>query len=563
MKVLDLDKMSPENTKRLNCIFEQYSSQYTDFIDEISVKYENNMYWWITNTASRDTFISNAYKKICIVLLAVNAINENTLLEKIIVSDDVIARTLKKYLKEKSLESTISIEKHLSGKKNKYIFVIKVKNFAKKMYKMIRDYSLVRKERKKKTELCGKEITLIETDVFSSCFDSGEYHARDFVNILDYTDEEIYFLPYLFINNAMTMKELIHCVSESKKYKFIFREEYLELIDYIKTAFSVFHFKSFCKKHAFFCDIDVADIINRDIMLSIHSTNSIYGMLNYHCIQRMKKANLNIKSLIGWYEGQPSSMGIFMSFRKYYPDKRSVGFAGLPIDKKWMGISPSREQQRQKVTPEEVGVIGRIFESIPKQYDETVKTLLIPPFRMQAIFDNIKDIKYQKRKKILVALPYNVDSARTILEALYVIRETFDELGVELLLKNHPTKLKWCLDEYGIENFVSQYKFVEGNFSDAVKLVDMVITCASTTSYETILLGKPVIVVAQSGEILLAYVPSEWLGKRCYVAYNIEDIDNAIKGISNNLYNDKALEKSDNYMVFATRDNVKILVNGK
>jgi len=50
--------------------YNQYILQrkkYTQWIGKISKKYDNSVDWWSTNTITRNPYISNAYKTICII----------------------------------------------------------------------------------------------------------------------------------------------------------------------------------------------------------------------------------------------------------------------------------------------------------------------------------------------------------------------------------------------------------------------------------------------------------------------------------------------------------------
>ncbi|MDE7432601.1 MAG: hypothetical protein K2N34_11910, partial [Lachnospiraceae bacterium] len=108
--VLDLCEMSDDNTKLLNKIFDIYSSEYTNFVDELSDIWGQKWYWWVTNFSSRNIFLSNAYKDICIVLVAIDNMQKNKDVDRIIVPNENIAKTLKQYVKSKQYKTEILVK---------------------------------------------------------------------------------------------------------------------------------------------------------------------------------------------------------------------------------------------------------------------------------------------------------------------------------------------------------------------------------------------------------------------------------------------------------------------
>lgn len=116
--VLDLCNMSVENTKYLNQIFELYSKDYTRFVDELSDIFGKNLYWWMTNFASRNIFLSNAYKHICIVLVAIENIERNRGIDRILAPRADIAEVISQYIAKKDYDIKVEIENSVDIYKN-------------------------------------------------------------------------------------------------------------------------------------------------------------------------------------------------------------------------------------------------------------------------------------------------------------------------------------------------------------------------------------------------------------------------------------------------------------
>lgn len=555
--VLDLCSMSVNDTKRLNEIYDLYIGEYTEFVDQISNIWGKDWHWWMTVFASRNYFLSESYKHICIVMLAIEAIEKNNQIRKVIVPADDISRTLKKYVAQCSCNVKIQTQSSNNTLRNNVC--LEALDYFTRVAKEFRKNRIVRWETRHEQRVIEDEIILIQTDVFSTCFDSGEYKARDFANILDYTEEPIYFLPYFFLNNDMSLRELVKHMMNAGKSKFLYRENYLKLIDYVKTFWFPLCCKRFCRGVKVFHQIDVTDIVNKDIMLSIRSSNSLYGMLNYFFIRRIKEKGVPVKLLIDCYEGQPSSMGLFMSFHQSYQGKDSIGYERTPIDGRAAQFAPSRRQKEYKVVPKKIGVIARVFEQTARRFESTIDTIIVPPFRLQGAFERKNESFSKRTKKILVALPYEKATAAKLIEQLDRLGDFFIEQQLSLLLKNHPANQEWTLREYDCKELRVDYQFIKGDFYSAVEKADIVLTCASTTSYETAMLGKPVIVLALSSEIVLSYMPLEWEGIRFAVAYSDGDVAKAIDLLLSQTC--KPLELTGNqYLTKVNRETVSALL---
>mgnify|MGYP003295559375 CR=1 FL=1 len=115
VKTLDLCNMSPELTERLNFIAKEKKKEYTEFIDELSKPHKENLYWWVTPLASRNTFLCDCFLDYCIVNLALQEI-ESGAYECIIVKKKSIKKAIK-------INSAKSVRIMVSDKNKKYFLI--------------------------------------------------------------------------------------------------------------------------------------------------------------------------------------------------------------------------------------------------------------------------------------------------------------------------------------------------------------------------------------------------------------------------------------------------------
>ena len=358
------------------------------------------------------------------------------------------------------------------------------------------------------------------------------YEEQYFRKILDYTKENIYFLPDIFQNTNIPINMLVKKILESPRYKYIFREQFLQISDYYKLFLYPFFCMAFCLPRKYINKVDVTSIVNLDLCKGITSGNAINGMLKYFTIKRMKAQGIKIGRLIGWYEGQPSSNGLFLAYRKEYPKGKSIGYIGYAIDNNSINVAPSKVQMRHKAVPQEMAVMAECFKQIPKQFVPYINVMIVPALRLQKAFQYI-DSQKKDGKRILVALPIERKTSRAILQWIKGLENYCRENGIEILIKNHPCNVGLTLRQYGIQELICDYQFVSGEFSKAVGEADIVITMQSNAGYETALYGKPIIFLNLPSQLNMNYMPKEWKEQRYKVVYDIEELKAAINDFLN------------------------------
>lgn len=561
-KVLDLVDMSAKNTKRLNEIFVENRDGYTGFVDSLSIEKSDNKYWWVTQLASRNILLSHTFYHICVVLLALECIQEDKDLSYVRVANKAIGKTIQSSLKGSSRKVRIKY----AYKQEVFIVYLlkKISAFFINVFNELKNRRIIRNNIKSNDKKIEEEIILLETDVFSSCFKDGKYIARDFENMMDYTNENIHVLPYLFDNVGIGIETLVQNMKECEREKFLFRENYLSLFDYLKLIRFPLYCMSLCRERKVFGLLDVTKIVNYDLVTGIDSMNSIQGLLNYSFIKNMKALGIRISSLFGWYEGQPSSIGLFMAYRKFYKEQRTMGYIGMAIDKNFISISPSKMQYEKEVVPKVLGVIGESFLEVPKQFNEEVTTVCVPSFRIKVRGDISKNEIDERKNTILVALPYFESEAKKILKELVKIKNFAKENNIKIHIKNHPTKCNWRLKDYGFAIDDSDILYENGSFQEALSRVDVVITSSSSSTFETILNGKKLVIFGLESKIVLTYLPKKWEKKFYEIVYSVDELKNSILDLIKNDKSEKEyLEVNSQYIILPDTKNVSLMLKGK
>lgn len=518
MKQLNLVEMSQEDTKLLNTLFIQNSNIYTEMIDGLSRKWGKSMYWWATCLASRNPWLSSAYRDICIVLLAIRRVEQDSDISEMAVPCEEIKCVLQGYFNGKDRQVEILAGKREAGCDNSGFISQFVRNvFIKKCVE--------KSWGKQGAVQTGDRIVLLDTEILASQIKKGIYRDRLFDNIEDLTDKKIVFMPQLVEDIMADRNGLIKRIRKCRGRNTVLKEHFLTWQDYLKLLLIPFWSRRFCEGSKFFNDIDVTPIVNRDIKFAMSSAQSQECVLKYQLIRQMRKRKIAVETLVGWYEGQPGSLGMFAAYNKMYKEGKSVGCIGFAIDENWLSLAPSKEQMKQKVVPEQIGVIGEIFLKDPKRFYGGVETVLFPAFRIKA---DIEVCGGATEDCVLVALSYEEAVSCRILKMIKEIEEWLRENQIKVYIKNHPQLSNRTLNDYGINELNCEYAFLDQTFQEAIERTDIVITAKSTTSYEAALFGKRVIILGMTGDITFTYMPKEWKGKRYGIAYSGQELTDLI-----------------------------------
>lgn len=545
MKRLNLIEMTREDTRLLNTLFEQNCDSYTEMIDSLSRKWTGNLYWWATCLASRNPWLSFAYKNICIVLLAIRRVEQDRDINEVTVPCEEIKCVLQRYFEEKNMDIIISADAGPAS----FDCVEFMAQFARNI--LIKKY-VEKSWKEQEAAQSGDHIVLLDTEILASHIRKGIYRDRLFDNIEDLTDKKIVFMPQI-VNDVMADQNgLIKKIGKYRGQNTVLKEHFLKRQDYLKLLLIPFWNKRFCKGKKIFNGIDVTPIVNRDLKVAMATAQTQECVLKHQLIARMWQKKIVIETLVGWYEGQPSSMGLFAAYNKMYKAGKSIGYIGYAVDANWLSLAPSKEQIKQKITPGQIGVIGEIFLKDPKRFCEKAETFLFPAFRIKAENNAYSE---SAENSVLVALSYEESASCRILKMIKESEAWFKDNRIKVYMKNHPQLSTRTLSDYGINELNCEYAFLDQIFQDAIKQADIVITAKSTTSYETALYGKKVIVLGMTGDITFTYMPEEWKGKRYGIAYNGQELVDLITS-----FTDKTIEKLDlsrEYLVRPQREELK------
>ncbi len=549
--------MSEADTRRFNEIYTEQKKEYVKLLDRLS---KNSIYWWATPLSSRNWYLSGAFKEICISFLGIERIRQDCEIQKVFCPSQEIADTIGKYCRQNGREIAFDVKRSTEEAGVREILFLFGQLVAGELEKYRKITEVLRGEPSNR-RWAGEKITLIDTYIKASEVKKTEYEEQYFKNILDYVEGNIFFLSKIILNTRTPIEMLVKQIRKNSKYRYLFQEQFLKISDYCKLLYYPLFCLGFCLNKKYMCHVDVTAIINRDLRQGIASNNAVDGLLKYFAVRRMKRRGLEIGKLIGWYEGQPSSNGLFFGYRTAYPAGKSTGYIGYALDRNNINIAPGKVQARHKAAPQKMAVIARCFQQIPRQFVTDTEVSIVPALRLQKV-NEYRARSSGDQKKVLIALSYEKKTSAAMLRWIKEAECFFRENNIKLHLKNHPCNTEMRLKNYGIAELNCPYIFVSGAFGEAVSEADLVITTQSNAGYETALYGKPIVFMNFPSQLNMNYMPHEWEGERFEVVYDTGELETAVKKFLGKSLAAIDLH-SEMFHVAATRETVSRLFDEK
>ena len=167
-----------------------------------------------------------------------------------------------------------------------------------------------------------------------------------------------------------TIKKIQNC---KKNKNFILKESFLGIDDLFKSLFLVFRKKKFKKSFFPLKNIDYSNLLSKEFNSSINLSSQILGWQNFLFFKNIKHENFKIRKCINWFENQPKDKGWNLGVRTFFPKAKSYGYQGFTFFPQYMCLNPTQSEYSEKVVPEEILSIGKIFNNLKKEFCNNLK----------------------------------------------------------------------------------------------------------------------------------------------------------------------------------------------
>jgi len=518
---MNLDSLDVEQSRILNQLAVQVRSEFPELIEKIASMPKIDIYWAVSNIASRNKYYSPLFFRCCQIELVKRHLD--TGLKEVITSDYHLYKILK--AKYKNIDIALNSSSFFKQLKDnirplwKYALIMK-------QY-VLRLLASSKKGRVLKSD--SNKITLLDTYVINSSvgengsITDGVYKDRYYPGLLNSLSQNekknVFYVPVTigFKNYFSAFKKI-----RSSTTQFLVRDDYLEPSDYFFALLLPFRLLKKKQNKVYWRGTDILPLIKSEIWQTCVNFNSMEGLLNYRYAYRIAKEKINIRLYIEWYENQPMDKGAIAGFHQFLPTTKVVGYQGYIISKLLHHyIYPTAFEMRHKLVPDEVAVIGKGLMSDIKEFCSDVNVITAPAFRNQNVWHSI-ECDNSNEFYLLIALPMD---KREVWNILSMVEKAVNEIckEINIIIKPHPS---YGPDKLTSHKYIAEkkIKIVTGNFESVVKKNMLVMTNASITAVEAVALGVPSIIIGDLSGILQNPIPEdvpEILSRVCYTPDDI------------------------------------------
>lgn len=538
-KVLDLNDLSAENTKRLNQIADGLMSPYTLFIDDCCRKYGDNYLFWATPFASRNIFHDDTFLHLCRIRLVMELLEKGEI-ERIITETNGEYHTLKAVVGDKI--EVIGPEAGRSGDR-----LIRCANrirqygrffFRNMMYIICSD-----KTKKSYPEHMYVVIGFVTTKDFD-----GYVFRDNYTTDIEKYHSDVFFLPFIVNNGHLPNRKVFDLIRNCKSHRFIYDGRLLRLFDHIEII-KYWRFIRKIRKESFSFDgMDVSWLVRESLDAGKNNSSTFEGLIMRKMIHRLKDMGASVNSFIIWYEGQPKDILISSAIHNEFPNSACIGYQGRPLMEELPSEFISGQQYDSRYSPDCMAIPGRVYEKKAHWFCQTIPVIFAPILRNEYRIQKKNKLPKDK-KRILLLLSIFEDVTK---EEIVLIDEYLrNKKEYRVILKNHPTKNDYRIKDYGIENISFEPEFVTGKLGDCLKDVDVVVASSTASGLEILYEGIPLIIISPKGVLGFSAIPKELGDDMFYMVYGKEELKTALDNslsktsIQNEALEGMLVEKSD------------------
>ena len=532
---------------QLDEIAEEIRTPFVKLIIQISEPYGNNLDWWVTPIACRNTYACNLFQNLCRLMLILRIIEEKKI-EEIIVDSPALAKILKKITPQSilirtkfsvirwKLNSFIAIARCLFGCLYKFAFrLLAAKLTARKTL-----YN---------SSILGQSVTLIDTVVYSHSFQDEYFKDRHYPSLREHIDNEtnnnLFWAPYYYkINNYFTLFKNLR----KSKEKFLLAEDYLHLTDYL---FAISHFKR-CKvpKHVYnFQGVDVSLLVREAYTEHLANSSSIEALLRFRFAKRLSENEVRINKVIEWFENQEIDHGSVAGWKTYYPFVPIIGYQGFFASRTYLCMFPISLEKQLELLPHTVAVLGKEFIEPLKEFCPDLQVLIAPAFRFHSMW--LKQVHSPNSKYFNVFVPLPI-LKNDYLAILGIIKDSLSLLvksinrPVRFLFKQHPASKEKLTTSYFPKYPETLFEFTDLNIEKAFIEADVVVGAASSTCMEAVLRNIPVVIIARSAHVTQNPIPKKIRKELWSICYNSTELSEKLFSYSKeNLSKVKAQNRTE------------------
>ncbi len=346
-----------------------------------------------------------------------------------------------------------------------------------------------------------KNICLVDTFITPTYLDEKKWYGSFSSYLNQDRLSRTFFVPTFTLFTPSDYMKLLSRIRQKSRPQ-ILKDDYLSLNDIIQSTFSAFKLQFRKLPRSYYKDYDISYLFEEGLRFPPDYLSLIESYINLKFFSNLKKEKVNITHSIDWFEGHAIDKSWNYAVKYNYPNVKRLGYRSiisLPLS---LCSIPIPVESRYQMLPDIFLIPGPSVRPILTEFNKELVSYGGPAFRfeyLQEISSHISLLSSTSILRVLVTLPISTLNSKHILNSLLIPSNSFDSLNRKIIfsIRKHPCSL---IDVQSFINkspkcfTISPYKTI----SESYKHTDILITEASTTSMEAIVLGIPTIILSSN-----------------------------------------------------------------
>jgi hypothetical protein len=481
-------------------VIEEIAGQFLSFSHRINKRNESYAFWG-THLASRSSGTIPLFKHI-VYFHCAKKILDHAEGRTIFICDSLaLTKLIQEYINERGGRCQIYLA-HMERLKTVFVYLLLA---VKGCYFLISSillfiYSRLLDNRRIAKETLRERYVLRSWVTAGSVDKDGHYRDRNFGVLPAFLSEQgkdVWTIP-LYFNLDQNMFAQMKLMSKSG-HQFIFPEQYLSLLDILKTLCDgvrgiVLDLNS--------CEFEGQDIrcLVREMHLprSMQPSSLSFNSVKY-LLEKFEKRNIRIDRIIYPIENNPPEKPFLLAIRQHYPQSKIIGFQHTVWLKEQLGVFLLPEELLYHPLPDRIICSGR-------QYPNILKITGFPPgmltpgpnLRYTAVNENLKVNQPDETsgiRKILIIFNYEINHVLELLEKTGAALRQLD--NIKVYVKAHPTTPIKRIEDFLKDINFPIYEWATGTVQEwLVQVHAVIMTGGSVSNLETMAMGVPLIRVS-------------------------------------------------------------------
>jgi len=497
-----------ENLKysnQLQSLALKWRSSYLDWLTELG-KQNNNLTWWSSSIAERNTYGDSLYHSICYLRIGLDFLTAKSPPLLVVVESSAVLSSL---VRHPDLQGRVRVfHSHISALKE----IIKwpaswTLYFLDGLMAMV-DACITRRGRSAMPPSTKKQRVLIHTCMDDNYFGKdGTAHDRYFGSLateLRSRGYDVMVMPWLYSLKRSRRQAFDWFRQHSGQY--LIPEDFYSLWDYIWAAGIVTRQMFLLSGCHNFQGIEITSLVREACWQQSRRIGVAKFVLFYRLIEKLAQRGMTLDFFIDSFENMVTEKPQIIAFRRFMPGVTTVGFQhyseSFPL---MLCLFTTPEEAKFAPHPDVIVCNSKHMVMRMEQMGFPREKLRIgPSLRYQHLMDVFAS-PTAERNKVLVILPLGKDN---ISEMMNCMRQSFlYPEGIEFWLKPHP-----MLDRKELHQVLGQlpghFLMIEGNMDQWLSRAACAVVSASTSAFEAALGGVPVVVIGR--EIDFDLNPLAW-----------------------------------------------------